>query len=135
MQKENSKEGGICVGGVGVQALLWNITAKTFIFTGEYILAWCAGCLSQVEGSERRLAHVPHVGPGLGRLEGGQGPVGPGEREGVRLGQVGARPRLRCGELSVWQLVPLVLLGQLHTHAHVHTQTHTHARPDRQRQV
>jgi len=74
-----------------------------------------------LQGSERRLADVSHVGPWLGGLEGGLGSVGFGQRERVRLGDVCIRTSFSRGVFSIRQLVPLLLFSKLHTHTHTHT--------------
>lgn len=88
----------------------------------EYIVYVCV-CFfsSHLQGFERWFADVSHVGSWLGGFERGLGSVGFGQRERVGPGDVRSGPGFSCCVLSIRQLVPLLLFGQLHAHTHKHT--------------
>ena len=54
-------------------------------------------CVSDLDGFGLGFADVAHVGPLVRGHEGGEGPVGLGQRQVALGGDVGVGTRLRCG--------------------------------------
>lgn len=86
--------------------------SRRLTHTGAYLF------FLHLQRLQRWFVQMSDVGSRLGGSEGGLSTVRFGQREPIRLGDVGVGPRLCCGVVPVGQLLPLIFS---HLHKHMHT--------------